>query len=200
MRRWKHLVLAAALFTAPALVAYADQEKDEKGKDKGGQTADDVKGRLAAIDRRIQDETDKHARRLARIDRIADLARGKKDDKATADADHLREVENKRHTKAMEKLTAERADAAKVKVKWDGEGKPDDKGGKPEDKGGKPEDKGSGKPEDKGPPEGKGPGTNPPEDKGGGGGGKPDDADKEKKEKEEKDKGKSGDDHGKDKK
>lgn len=200
MRRWKHLVLAAALVTAPALVAYADQEKDEKGKDKGAQAADDAKGRLASIDRRIQDEADKHARRLARIDRVADLARGKKDDKAKADADKLREIENERHKKAMERLTAEREAAASGKPAKDEKGKPDDKGGKPEDKGaGKPEDKGTGtdKPADK--PEDKGEGKKPEDDKGE----KPNDGDKEKKEKEEKDekdKGKSGEDHGKDKK
>lgn len=164
MRRWKHLVLAAALVMTPALVARADQEKGDKGKqesggkkDGGAPSEDDAKGRLAAVDRRIQDEIDKHARRIARIDRVADLAREKKDDKAKADADHLRSVEDDRHKKAMEKLSAERDAAASGKggegeksgKDEHGKGKDDEHGKSDEHKGAPPADKGTDADKDK---------------------------------------------------
>ena len=208
MRRWKHLVLAAALVATPALVAQADQEKSDKGKgDASGQAADDAKGRLAAVDRRIQDEIDKHARRTARIDRVAELARGKKDDKATADAAHLREVEGERHKRAMEKLSSEREAAASGKPggESDKSAKKDEHGKSDKAKAAPPE--GKGPPENKEHPEGMGPGTDVPADKGEGAkpeeGKKPEEAkdgekpkDDKEKEKEEKDKGKS-EEHGK---
>lgn len=163
MRRWLTVVAFVGL-VAPWALAAPDGQEGEKGKGRGGEAGKpddgkpeaakgDEKGgqekRLAEVDRRMQDEIDKHAERLAKIERLSELVNSKKDDKAAADLAHLREKEDARHAKAMRMIEQQRARVLEGKDGDSDDEKDKDKA-KGEDKGRGKDDQGKEAPKDKG--------------------------------------------------
>ena len=164
MRRLLSVVAFVGLVVPSAFADPGDQN-EEKGKDRPSDAGkpDDGKGgaksgqegRLAEIDKKIQGEIDKHADRVAKIDRLAELLDSKKDEKSKADLTHMREQEDARHKNAMRVLSDHRArivegkdTGEKAKEKGKGKDKDDDKSkGKSEGKG--DEGKGDAKGKDK---------------------------------------------------
>jgi hypothetical protein len=144
------LALSLSILAVPAR---AGDEGDGKGKDKAGEKKEEAgekkeeagdkkdesgDGEGKALGKDVEGENQKHAQRMAKLDRLDAIAKEKNRPELADKVKMLREKENARHERVLARL-----------AKKDEGGKPDDKGGKPDDKGGKPDDKG-GKPEDKG--------------------------------------------------
>ncbi len=89
-------------------------DKAEKQADKEAKKAEDTDEGTAgaAHDDARKKEIEKHERRLAKIARLDSLANSGNKDKLKEKASHLRELENKRHTRALARIDSRGQKAA----------------------------------------------------------------------------------------
>lgn len=104
----------------------ADRGEDEgeaRASDKGGKMAKKAKKAKPHPDQAIEKELQKHAKRIATIERLSELAEGNDNSELDEKAAMLLEKEQKRHEQKLARLKAERGPDAKPEAAENG--KPD---------------------------------------------------------------------------